>query len=148
MVVLGAYGGYSAWNAWIADGPATPAVTADYEGAVSQAIFFGGVAVGTGLDVHLMNDLGPFVDTANESIALVETQRATLERLGRGETGVRADLIASSLQAVDSLAAGMAQWRDAVYNLRLARAAEARSAIDAASARLQADLDRWRTLAD
>ncbi len=113
---------------------------------MSQAIFFGGVAVGTGLDVHLMNDLGPFVDTANEAIALVETQRATLERLGRGETGVRADLIASSLQAVDSLAAGMAQWRDAVYNLRLARAAEARSAIDAASARLQADLDRWRAL--
>jgi flavin-binding protein dodecin len=146
-VVLLGYGAYTAWNAWIADDPAPTSVTAtaDYEGAVSQAMYFGGIAVGAGLDVHLMADLGTFVDTANRAIAIVEDQHTTLERLGRRETGARADLVASSLQSVDALSAAIAQWRDAVYNLRLARAAEARSAIDAATARLQADLDRWRS---
>jgi hypothetical protein len=39
------------------------------------------------------------------------------------------------------------QWRDAVYNLRLASVDDAHSAIDSAVAQLNADLERWKTVA-
>jgi hypothetical protein len=146
------YGGYTAWNAAFggggADDDASVATgpTADYDTAVSTSIFLSGVAIGAGLDTHLVVDLGPFRDVADTVIFRVAGERGHLEELLASANGERREVITSSIAAVDDLLAALTAWRDAVFNVRLASVTGARADVDAAVARLRADLDRWRRL--
>jgi len=147
LVVLG-YGGYTAWNALTggdSDETTTPAA-ASYETIVSNDIFLAGQVVVHGVDVHLMGDLNGFLEAANRAIFIVGTDKGGLAELSAGATGPQRDVISSTQQSLDALQVGLIQWRDAVYNLRLAAVDDARAAIDSAVARLQTDLERWKAL--
>jgi len=148
LVVLLGYGGYSAWNAVTGGGSGggdAPAARS-YESIVLNDIFLAGQVVGHGVDVRLMGDLNAFRDAADRAIYIIGLDMNALDGLESGATGPQRDVIASTRQSLDALQVGLIQWRDAVYNLRLASVDDAHSAIDSAVARLQSDLDEWRTL--
>lgn len=146
VVILLGSGGYAAWNALTGDTSTSDEASTAYVASTQRAIYYGASAVGLGLDVHIIKDLGIFQDSMNAAIDGVRAERTNLETLAATATGPRADILQSSIQAADSLESGMAQWRDAVFNLRLGGVDDAQSAIDSAVARLVADIDRWDAL--
>lgn len=154
VVVLLGYGGYTAWNAVSGGGdegattPTAAAGDADYETIVSTAIFLGAQALAQGADTHLAVDLGPFADGTDRAIFTIGADRARLARLARTAAAREADVIVSTEQSLDALQTAMVQWRDAVFNLRLGAVDDARAAVDSAIARLQGDLERWRSVSD
>lgn len=148
VVILVGYGGYSAWNAVTGgdSGGGDAPAAGGYEAIVSQDIFLAGLVVGQGVDVRLVGDLNGFRDNANRAIFIIGSDKGALAKLATGATGPQRDVISDTQLALDALQAGLIQWRDAVYNVRLAAVDDAHSAIDSAVARLSADLDQWKAL--
>ena len=150
LIVLLAYGGYTAWNALTGGGGSddaqAPTASAGFESIVGSDIFLAGQVVGHGVDVRLVGDLNGFRDTADRAIFIVGTDRGALAKLNAGATGPQRDVIASAQQSLDALQVALIQWRDAVYNLRLASVDDAHDAIDSAVAQLSADLERWKSV--
>ncbi len=147
-IVLG-YGAYSGWNALTgggSDGGSETAGDAGYLTSVDRSIFFAGHVLGAGADVNLVGDLGLFQDAANLAIFDVGLEQGKLEKAARNATGARADVLTSTIQSVDNLRVAMIRWRDAVFNLRLGQVDDAKTEVQSAIARLQADAERWKAL--
>ena len=145
VVVLGGYGVHAAWNSRTG-GDAGSGAPRGYEASVERSIFLAGTVIGQGVDARLVSDLPPFLDSANRAIFLVGTERRALEKLAATAPRSEAEVIASTLASLDALTEALIWWRDSVYNLRLAAVGDARAAVDAATSRLRADLERWRSL--
>jgi predicted negative regulator of RcsB-dependent stress response len=149
VVILLGFGGYTAWNAIAGDGGSSGSAApagGEYEQSVTETIFLGAVVLRQGLDAHVISELNPFLASSNDAIAMVATRRNALGELAKTATGPEADVIASTQESMTMLQMAMAQWRDAVVNLRLAAVADAHEAVDDAIAVLEADLDIWRSL--
>lgn len=150
LVILLGYGGYTAWNAITgsgSDGTGTGTEDAtDYESIVARNIFLGAQVLGQGIDTRLVSDIGPFVDNANRVIYTMGLDRVAIGKLATGASGPQRDVISATQQSLDALQAALVQWRDVVADLRLGSVDDAHAAIDGAIARLQGDLERWRSV--
>jgi hypothetical protein len=147
VVILLGYGGVKAWDALFGvEAPATAAPETGFVGIANRLAATGQYAIDAGINLRILKDGALFIDAMSRYTAQVQSDRADLARRADGATGVRADILASSLRAADALELGMAQWRDGVVNLRIGTAANGETAIRSAIAQLGADAARWDEL--
>jgi hypothetical protein len=146
VVVLASYGGYMAWKTITDDDrPGRLPTGNGFVASSERAVFAGRIAIGLGVNLRILKDAYQFRDDVNRTIDTVRAERANLKRRSTRASGVRADIVRSSIEATDRLEAGIAQWRDAIFSLRLGNAAPAESAIESAIAQLEANVARWNS---
>lgn len=146
MVIVVGYGGYVAYDK-INGGDSVPAAADDgYAASTRRAMFYGGTAIGAGVNLRNLKDQYSFKDEVNAQIALVGTERANLERLLPTATAPQADTIRATIQSMDELMNAMTQWRDAIFLLRLNNVDRAESAVSSAVAQMGQQLETWNAL--
>lgn len=146
MVIVVGYGGYVAYDK-INGGDSAPAAADDgYAPSTRRAMFYGGTAIGAGINLRNLKDQYEFKDEVNALIALVSTERANLERLLPTATVPQADTIRATMQSMDELMNAMTQWRDAIFLLRLNNVDRAESAVRSAVAQMGQQLETWNAL--
>jgi hypothetical protein len=147
VVILVGYGAYVAYDKIFGDSTPAAQDTTGYVGSVETAISHGQWAIAMGLNFHSLKDSYVLRNQFNTEIETIRTQRANLEALLPNVLDARADTVRASIQTMSELETALAQWRDAIFLLRLGSVDDAQAAIESATAQLQQQLDTWNSQA-
>lgn len=144
MAVLAAYGAFLAVERVRGDDPPVPAASGNgFVASTERAIASGRLAIRLGIDLRTLGEAYVFRDAVNTEIERVRTERLHLEELVPRTRPPRADTLQSAIQAMDRLENAMAQWRDAIFLLRLGNVDAAQAAINSAIADLETAIGSW-----
>jgi hypothetical protein len=145
LLVIAGYGAYAHFSAGSTSTSASgPVSSSDGAALMDHSVGAGFIAITLGLGERNLKDQYTVRDAINGQITSVRDDRAQLVALQGTTQGVRATALQTAIDASNRLETAMAQWRDALFNLRFGSIDSGQTAINSAMTDLAQARDSWK----